>query len=209
MALTKAQVREILSAAGVDADHMKDAVDRIIDGHAATVAALKEETEGYKAEAEKLAGVQKELDDLKATVAADAKEREGKDYDKLLTEYTEYKNGQEAIAKKTRATEKFRALLTDMNVGDKGIEKILKWQGVDGVELDDEGNITNAKELRKAIKEDWSEYIVTENTKGAETNNPPANNGGSGKTKEEIMAITDATERQKAIAENPEVFGIK
>lgn len=41
-------------------------VDSIIEMHAETVDGLKEEIHKYKADAEKLPGVQKELDDLKA-----------------------------------------------------------------------------------------------------------------------------------------------
>ena len=50
MALTKAQVKEILSTAGVDADHMSDAVEKILAGHTASIDALREERDTYKAE---------------------------------------------------------------------------------------------------------------------------------------------------------------
>ena len=68
MALTKTQVKEILSAAGVAADKMDDAVNKIIDGHLTSIDALREQRDGYKADADKLPGVPKELDDLKQTV---------------------------------------------------------------------------------------------------------------------------------------------
>ena len=69
MALTKAQVREILSAAGVDSEHMGEAVEKIIDGHVASVNALREEIDTLKADAGKLADVQKELDTAKAELS--------------------------------------------------------------------------------------------------------------------------------------------
>ena len=65
MALTKAKVREILSAAGVDSEHSHDAVEAIIDGHLSSIEALREEVAKYKEEAEKLPAVQKELDGFK------------------------------------------------------------------------------------------------------------------------------------------------
>ena len=106
MALTKVKVREILSTAGVDADHMSEAVNAIIDGHVASIDALREENGNLKAElktanekADKLDGVQKELDDLKKQNEDDAKAREGKDYDALKKEFDDYKEGQESILK--------------------------------------------------------------------------------------------------------------
>jgi len=39
--------------------------------------------------------------------------------------------------------------------------------------------------------------------------NPPGNNGKSNSmTKEKIMSIKNTAERQKAISENPELFGL-
>ena len=72
MALTKAKVKEILSKAGVEAENMDAAVDSILNGHIASIDALREERDGYKKDAERLPDVQKELDDLK-------KAGEGKD----------------------------------------------------------------------------------------------------------------------------------
>ena len=47
---------------GIEADK----IDEIISAHTDTVNALKEQRDTYKADAEKLPAVQKELDDLKA-----------------------------------------------------------------------------------------------------------------------------------------------
>ena len=58
------------------------------------------------------------------------------------------------------------------------------------------------------MKEEWGDHVETVTVKGTDTPNPPANNGGKpAKTKEEIMQIKDASERQKAIIENREQFG--
>jgi hypothetical protein len=61
MALT----RKFLSALGIDADK----VDEIINAHTETVDALKNERDKYKADAEKLPEVQKELDGMKEEAA--------------------------------------------------------------------------------------------------------------------------------------------
>lgn len=204
--------RKALSAMGLEAEK----IDQIIEMHTETVSALKEqindlkdENDKQKKEAEKLPAVQRELDELKERVAAEEKEREGKDYDKLKEEFDNYKTEQEAKATRAAKEKAFRELLSDMKVSDKGVKAILKWQGVDGINLDDEGKITDASALRKSIKEDWGDYIQTTQTQGAGTPTPPANNGGgSGKTKADIMKIKDASERQQAILENPGLFGL-
>ena len=92
MALTKAQVREILSAAGVMSENMSEAVDKIIDGHVTSVNALREDIAKYKADAEKLPTVQKELDDMKANSNDDWKTK----HDKLQGEFDTYKKDVDA-----------------------------------------------------------------------------------------------------------------
>lgn len=65
MALTNEQVREILTSAGVDEEHMKDAAAKIISGHLESVNALRMDVEKYRSDAEKLPGAVQELETLK------------------------------------------------------------------------------------------------------------------------------------------------
>ena len=207
--------RKDLSAMGLEPAQ----IDSIIEGHSETVNALQEEISKLKDELEtadkekkELKETQKKLKDLEEQVEAEAKEREGKDYDALKREFEDYKAEQEKKAAEAVKKTAFESLLKDMKVSDKGVEMIMKWQGVNGVELDDDGKITNAKDLRKSIKDDWADYIEREAQKGAETDNPPGetgNKGGKygGMTKKDIMEIKNDTERQAAIAENHELFG--
>ena len=66
MALTKAQLREILSDAGADSDKIGDAVAKIIDGHTASIDALREERDTLKANLAKAEAAAKESNELKA-----------------------------------------------------------------------------------------------------------------------------------------------
>lgn len=207
--------RKFLSTLGIESEK----VDEIISAHSDTVNALKgkideleSEVDTLKSDAEKSEAVQKELDDLKKQIAADAKKREGKDYDALLEEFNNYKAEQKKKELDGQKREAFKKLLSDMNMSQKGVDMIMKWQGVESVELDDDGKLSNAKELRKSVKEDWGEYLIKDGQKGAEVDEPPIDNGGSGSrysgmSKEEIMKISDTTERQRAISENHELFG--
>lgn len=206
MALTKAQVREILSAAGVTSDNMSETVDKIIDGHLTSVNALREDVAKYKADAEKLTTVQKELDDMKANSNDDWKEK----HDKLKGEFDQYKT--DVQAKETQAAKEkaYRDILKDAGLSEKGIAKALKYAEWDKIEIDADGKLKGANDHIKSVKEEWAEYVTTTTTTGANTAAPPANNGGrTGKTKEEIMAIRDPAVRQAEIAKNPEAFGLK
>lgn len=209
--------RRMLTAMGITAEQ----IEQIIEAHTETVSGLKQQIadlgddlakakESGAADSDRLKDVQKELDTLKAQVAEDAKSREGKDYDALKKEFDDYKADIQAKAVKSAKEKAFRDLLTDMKVSDKGVSLILKYQGVNGIELDEDGKLKDAPALRKAVKEDWSDYISTVETKGADTKTPPGSDPGAGKmTKADIMKIKDTSERQKAIAENPELFGIQ
>lgn len=207
MALTRKQ----LAAMGIDAEK----IDEIITSHTETVSGLKDEIARLKDDlatakesADKLPGVQKELDDLKEQNKADAKAREGKDYDALKKEYDEYKAEREAQDTRAKKETAFRGLLKDLNISDKGAKLAVKYQDFGAIELDEEGKVKDATALRKSLKEDWGDYIVQEKEEGADTKNPPGSEtgGNGGKTREEIMAIKDRAERQKAIAENIELF---
>lgn len=212
MALTKAQVREILSSAGVDGEHMSDAVERIIAGHTASIEALREKATTLEAtvnekqaEIEKLSGVEQELKDLKKQVEDDAKAREGKDYDKLAQEFSDYKaeiEKRDAHAAKVKA---FREILKDADIDEKYHDKIIKYSDIDSIELDADSKVKDAKDRIKAVREEWPEYKVTQEEKGADTPKPPANDG-KGVTREQIEAIKDASERQKAMIEHHELF---
>ena len=206
MALTKAQVREILSAAGVTSENMSEAVDKIIDGHVTSVNALREDVAKYKADAEKLPTVQKELDDMKANTNDSWKEK----YDNLKGEFDQYKNDVQAKETKAAKEAAYRAILKDANLSEKGIEKAIKYAEWDKIELGEDGKLKGANDHIKAVREEWAEYVTTTTTTGAKTSTPPTNNGGkTGKTKEEIMAIRDPAVRQAEIAKNPEAFGLK
>lgn len=208
MALT----RKMLEAMGVD----EKAIEQIIEAHSETVNALKAERDGYKGNAAKYEAVQKELDELKQ-----AAEKSGKDpykvkYEALKEKFESYKN--DVSAKETKAAKEkaYRALLKSANIEEKHHDQLVKAsaEDIDNIEFDENGNVKNSNELTGKIKSSWSSFVRSETETGAQTPNPPANNGGK-MTRAEIYAKDekgryklDFSARQKAIAENPEAFGI-
>ena len=195
--------RKMLKAMGIE----DEKIDQIIDAHSETVDALKADRDTYKEDAGKLAAVQKELDALKA-----------KGDDGYKAKYEAEKAAHDALkadiaakeAKKAK-TDAYRELLKGANIDEKRIATILRAEAptIDKIELDADGKIKNAEQYTESIKSDWADFIVTQSAKGANTATPPANGGAATtKTKEDILKIKDAGERQKAIAENPTLFGI-
>ena len=188
MALTKAQVREILSAAGVTSENMSEAVDKIIDGHVTSVNALREDVAKYKADAEKLPTVQKELDDMKANTNDSWKEK----YDNLKGEFDKYKTDVQEKETHNKKVEAYKAILKDANLSEKGIEKAVKYADWDKIELGEDGKLKGANDHIKAVREEWAEYVTTTTTTGAKTPPPPANNPAKNYTTAEIKNMSAA-----------------
>lgn len=174
MALT----RKFLVALGIEAEK----VDEIIEAHTDTVNALKKERDDaraeaqtYKADAEKLPTVQKELDDFKETNSNNPYKEQ---YEKEHKAFEDYKA--EVTAKETKAKQEkaYAELLKEAGVSEKRIASIIKLSPVDEVKFDDNDKVVDADKLTENIKKEWSDFIVTEGTKGADTPKPPA--GGEG-----------------------------
>lgn len=144
-------------------------------------------------------------DDLQTKLDA-TEDLQGK-LDKLKTEYDNYKNEQEAKETRIQKQDAYKEILKKIGIPEKRFAVILKTVDLDELKLTD-GKLTNEESIMKSAKEEWSDFIVQTKETGVDSAKPPANNGGkSTMTKQEIMAIKDTVERQKAIAENHELFG--
>lgn len=201
MALT----RKFLTALGID----EAKVDEIITAHTEVTDALKAERDKYKADAGKYAAAQAELDGIKAQAAKDG----GKNpyqvkYEALKEEYDKYKADTETKATKAKKESAYRKLLKDAGVTEKRLDAVLRVSDFDGIEFDTDGKIKDADKLTESIKKEWADFIPQTSQTGAPSQNPPSTTTGKTMTKDEIMKITDTAARQKAIAENHELFGI-
>lgn len=179
----------------------EEQVDTIIEEHTSVTDALKEKAQKYETTAQKLADVEKELNDLKAG-GSDWEDRYNKEHDA----FENYKKDIESKAEQENIKTAYKALLKAQNVSEKRIDTILKLTDFSDLKLTKEGKIANEDKVIEKIKEDWSDLIGTETEKGAPVEKP-INGGKTYTSKEEIMKIRDASERQKAISENMELFG--
>lgn len=201
MAFSIKQIKAVLSEHGLPVENLDKAAEEICGRHTADLDSIKEQRDTFKKDAETLATVQKELDDLKKAQSTDNYKEK---YEQLKAEIT-------AKETKTAKTDAYRELLKGANIDEKRIATILRAEAptIDKIELDADGKIKNAEQYTESIKSDWADFIVTQSAKGTNTATPPANGGAATtKTREDILKIKDAGERQKAIAENPTLFGI-
>jgi len=206
MALT----RKFLSALQIDADK----IDEIITAHSETVDALKKERDDYKAQAEanseakaNAEKLQKQVNDLTEQVEKNGKDAYKVKYDAIKEEFDEYKKTIKAEKTKADKTEAYRKLLKEAGIAEKRIDAVLKVSDIDSLKIGEDGALEGADDLKKNIAEEWADFIEKTSTAGVKTATPPATNGGKNTaTKEEIMAIKDTAERQKAMLENKDLF---
>lgn len=140
----------------------------------------------------------------KAEKAAESAKAEKEAAEKSLTDYKAQQTQKDTHAAKEA---KFRELLKTAGVLDKYADRVVRLSGedIDKLELDEKGNVKDAKKHADSLKADWSDFVGTTTTTGAKVDNPPTNTG-SKMTKDQIFAIKDAGERQAAIAANADLF---
>lgn len=187
--------RKLLKSMGLTDEQ----IESVVEAHEETIAGLRD---ALKVEAGKLTAVQKELDDLKKSDWKQAHDAVKKELDDLRAE-------NDRAARETGLRDAYRKLLEAENIDPGKIDLILRKDAsaLKDEPLDQSGAFVNADKLREGIRADWGGYVARTETRGAKVATPPAG-GKVTRTREEIMAIKDTAERQKAIAENHELFGI-
>lgn len=209
MEFDRAALRKIFEGAEIEVP--KDVLGQICDLHTSSMDGLPETIKELKG---KLKVAEQERDAAKAKVPVDGEETISKaEYDKLKGEFDKYKTDVQEKETHNKKVEAYKAILKDANLSEKGIEKAIKYAEWDKIELGEDGKLKGANDHIKAAREEWAEYVTTTTTTGAKTSTPPVNNGGAKLTKAEIYARDEhgryklsTAERQKALAENPELL---
>lgn len=193
MALT----RKLLKGMGLTDEQ----VDTIIEAHTDTVDGLKADVTRYKADAEKLLGVQKQLDDLKAAGDGGYKEK----YEKEHSAFEAFKTDIRAKESKAAKEKAVRAYFESKNITGANLDLAMRGCGeeMSALELDGE-KIKDTKSLDALVDGTYKSLVSKPAVRldmGARLNE-----GGKPMTKDEIMKITDRTERRAAIAANMDLF---
>ena len=193
---TRAEIRNILGEACTE-----EIENRLVALHLGVVDPLKDDLTKYKADAEKLPGVQKQLDDLKAAGDGGYKEKYEKEhsaFEAFKTDITE----KESKAAKEKAV---RAYFESKNITGANLDLAMRGCGEEmaALELDGE-KIKDTKSL-DALVDGTYKGLVSKQTVRFDTG-ARFNGGGKPMTKDEIMQITDRAERRAAIAANMDLF---
>lgn len=178
----------------------------IMDEHIAVTDGLKDERDKFKDEAEKVPALTKQLE------AKDGGIDYKKKYEEEHQAFEDFKKQAASDAELFAIRAACRKILIEEGISDKradGIVKVMEARGdLAKMKRDKDGNLEGADDLRKSIGEEWADWKATTSQAGAKVENPPKV-GKAGMTKEEIMAIEDTAERQKAMYDHKELFGIK
>lgn len=193
---TRAEIRNVLGEACTE-----EIENRLVALHLGVVDPLKDDLTKYKADAEKLPGVQKELDDLKAAGDGGYKEKYEKEHSAFETFKTDI-TAKESKAAKEKAV---RAYFESKNITGANLDLAMRGCGEEmaALELDGE-KIKDTKSL-DALVDGTYKGLVSKQTVRVDTG-ARFNGGGKPMTKDEIMQITDRAERRAAIAANMDLF---
>lgn len=194
--------RRALKAMGIE----DEKIDEIIAMHTETVDGLKADAAKYKADAEKLPGVQRELDALKAAGDGGIQEK----YEKVKKDFDDYKaeiSQREARAAKEKAV---RAYYESKGITGKSLDIAIRGSGDEIAALEMDGDkIKDTAALDELISGTFAGLVSTTTTKGADIATPPNNTGGGSVSKADIYKkdehgryIMSAAERQRALMEN-------
>lgn len=193
---TRAEIRNILGEACTE-----EIENRLVALHLGVVDPLKDDLTKYKADAEKLPGVQKELDDLKAAGDGGYKEK----YEKEHSAFEAFKTDITAKESKAAKEKAVRAYFESKNITGANLDLAMRGCGEEmaALELDGE-KIKDTKSL-DALVDGTYKGLVSKQTVRFNTG-ARFNGGGKPMTKDEIMQINDRAARRAAIAANMDLF---
>ena len=181
MALT----RKSLKAMGLTDEQ----VDSIIEMHTDTVDGLKEQVKTYKADAEKLPNVQKELDDLKAAGDGGFKE-------KFEKEHSDFENFKKTIQEKeTKAAKESaaKAFFESKGITGNSLEIAMRGSSAEIAALDLDGEkIKDSSALDALVNGTFKALVSTTTTKGANIPNPPVTTPNKAYSADDIRKMSPA-----------------
>ena len=164
-------------------------VDTIIEAHTDTVDGLKEQVKTYKADAEKLPNVQKELDDLKAAGDGGFKE----EFEK---EHNDFENFKKTIQEKeTKAAKESaaKAFFESKGITGNSLEIAMRGSSAEIAALDLDGEkIKDSSALDALVNGTFKALVSTTTTKGANIPNPPVTTPNKAYSADDIRKMSPA-----------------
>ena len=175
MAFRRSDIREILGEAYTD-----DIATKLVTLHLGVVDPLKDDlasanrsAEKYKAEADKVPGLQKELDSLKGGEDYKAK------WEKAEADLKAYKDQVARDAEVAKVKAAYKKLLTEEKISEKTLEAIMNATDYSKMKLKEDGTLDGIEDLKKDIDTKWGGFKVTTRQRGERVDNPPRGNDGN------------------------------
>lgn len=166
---TRAEIRTILGDA-----HTEDIENKLIALHLGVVDPLKDDVQKYKADADKLPNVQKELNELKAAGDGGYKEK----YEAEVTAHNAYKQQVQREKDDALATDDILAMCKEAGITrESALNLIVKAFDRSTIKRGEDKKITNREELVTAMKTEYADFVATGEDKNLPPNNPPSGGG--------------------------------
>jgi len=197
MAFTRTELREALGEAYTD-----DIAKALITLHRSVVDPLKDDLDNakrdatkYKAEADKVPGLQKDLNDFRKDDWKTKYENEKKAHDDYKAQVT-----RDAETAKVKAA--FKKLLTEEKISEKTLDAVMNATDYSKMKLKEDGTLDGVEDLKKDIDAKWGGFKVTQRQRGEDVKTPPA--GGAGGTDDSVRKMTAQWHAQRfGVAEQP------
>lgn len=193
MAFKRQEIREILGEAYTD-----EIATKLVELHRGVVDPLKDDLDAakrdatkYKAEADKVPGLQKDLDEAKK-----GEDWKGK-YEKEKSDFDAYKNQVARDAEVAKVKAAYKKLLTEEKISEKTLDSILNATDYSKMKLKEDGSLDGIEDLKKDIDTKWGGFKVQQRQRGQQVENPPAGAPGG----------SDSSVREKAAAWHASRYG--
>ena len=181
---TRAEIRNILGDACTE-----EIENRLVALHLGVVDPRKDDLTKYKADAEKLTCVQKELDDLKAAGDGGYKEK----YEKEHSDFEAFKADVTAKESKAAKEKAVRAYFESKNITGANLHLAMRGCGEEMAELVMDGDkIKDTTSLDALIDGAYKSLVYTEHVQGANPATPPANPPAKNYTTADIKNMSAA-----------------
>jgi molecular chaperone GrpE (heat shock protein) len=171
-----AEIREILGEAYTD-----DIGKKLVTLHRSVVDPLlddldsaKRDATKYKTEADKVPGLQKDLDEAKK--GEDWKTK----FEKAEKDLKDYKDQIARDAETAKVKAAYKKLLTEEKISEKSLDAVLNVTDYSKMKLKEDGTLDGIEDLKKDIDTRWGGFKVQTRQRGEKVDTPPAggNNGG-------------------------------